>query len=77
MENGACIDAQSQYGFTPIYMAAQEGKEEVVKFLLEAGADDSLPNDEGFCPLDVAMQQGHDDVVSLIVQHEQPDFDPV
>ena len=77
MENGACIDAQSQYGFTPIYMAAQEGQEEVVKFLLEAGADHSLPNDEGFCPLDVAMQQGHDNVASLFIQHEEPDFNPV
>lgn len=31
-----------QKGFTPLYMAAQENHLEVVKFLLENGADQSV-----------------------------------
>ena len=74
MENGASIDAQSELGFTPIYMAAQEGHEEIVKHLLDIGADHNLAMDEGFCPVDIAIQQGHDDIVSIFVQHDQIDI---
>lgn len=41
-----------QKGFSPLYMAAQENHLEVVKFLLENGANQSLPTevrDEAMC----------------------------
>ena len=76
MENGASIDAQSEQGFTPIYMAAQEGHEDIVNYLLENGADQNLTMDEGFCPIDIAMQQGHDNIVSILIEHEQIDIKP-
>lgn len=34
-----------QKGFSPLYMAAQENHLEVVKFLLENGANQSLPTE--------------------------------
>lgn len=34
-----------QKGFTPLYMAAQENHLEVVKFLLENGANQSIPTE--------------------------------
>ena len=40
--NGAAVNVQSQNGFTPLYMAAQENHDNVVRFLLSNGANQSL-----------------------------------
>lgn len=38
----ASVNVQSQNGFTPLYMAAQENHDDVVKYLLANGANQSL-----------------------------------
>uniref|UniRef100_A0A7N8Y801 Ankyrin 1, erythrocytic a n=1 Tax=Mastacembelus armatus TaxID=205130 RepID=A0A7N8Y801_9TELE len=50
-------------------MAAQENHLEVVKFLLENGANQSIPTEDGFTPLAVALQQGHENVVALLINY--------
>ena len=40
--HGASVNVQSQNGFTPLYMAAQENHDTVVRFLLSNGANQSL-----------------------------------
>uniref|UniRef100_A0A8C7ZU12 Ankyrin 1 n=1 Tax=Oryzias sinensis TaxID=183150 RepID=A0A8C7ZU12_9TELE len=50
-------------------MAAQENHLEVVKFLLENGANQSIPTEDGFTPLAVALQQGHENVVALLISY--------
>lgn len=42
VEKGAKVNVQSQNGFTPLYMAAQENHDGVVKYLLSKGASQSL-----------------------------------
>lgn len=42
IEYGAAVNIQSQNGFTPLYMAAQENHDQVVKILLGNGANQSL-----------------------------------
>jgi ankyrin len=42
VKHGASVNVQSQNGFTPLYMAAQENHDNVVKFLLSKGANQSL-----------------------------------
>ena len=42
VQHGAAVNVQSQNGFTPLYMAAQENHDNVVKFLLANGANQSL-----------------------------------
>lgn len=42
IEHGASVNVQSQSGFTPLYMAAQENHEQVVRYLLNNGANQSL-----------------------------------
>ena len=42
VDQGASVNVQSQNGFTPLYMAAQENHDSVVKFLLNMGANQSL-----------------------------------
>jgi hypothetical protein len=42
VQYGAAVNMQSQNGFTPLYMAAQENHEQVVRFLLASGANQSI-----------------------------------
>lgn len=42
IQYGAAVNIQSQNGFTPLYMAAQENQDEVVKLLLSNEANQSL-----------------------------------
>ena len=42
IQYGASINIQSQNGFTPLYMAAQENHDRVVQLLLSNGANQSL-----------------------------------
>ncbi|XP_062256643.1 ankyrin-3-like isoform X15 [Platichthys flesus] len=51
-------------------MAAQENHLEVVRFLLEHSASQSMATEDGFTPLAVALQQGHDQVVSLLLEND-------
>ena len=39
LERGADINQGAHDGYTPLYIASQEGHEEVVRVLLERGAD--------------------------------------
>ena len=45
-----------------IVPSSQENHDTVVRFLLGAGASQSLCTEDGFTPLAVALQQGHDKV---------------
>ena len=50
-----------------MYIAAQEGHVEVVRLLLEAGADcNKARTDTGATPLQVAVEKGHVNVVRLL-----------
>lgn len=42
MQQGASLNVQSQNGFTPLYMAAQENHDGVVRYLLSKGANQIL-----------------------------------
>lgn len=42
VQRDASVNAQSQNGFTPLYMAAQENHDSVVKYLLSKGANQTL-----------------------------------
>lgn len=70
MENSAAVNVQSQNGFTPLYMAAQENHFDIVKYLLENNANQSLATEDGFTPLAVALQQGHDKVVAVLLEND-------
>lgn len=54
VKHGASVNIQSQNGFTPLYMAAQENHDNVVKFLLSKGANQTLATE--VCELQGCLQ---------------------
>ena len=54
--NGAQV---SHPGWAPLHYAAFEGRSEVIRFLLEKGADKDGPAPNGFTPLMLAARGGH------------------
>lgn len=52
--NGAIVDSLSVGNTTPLMMAVQSGNEQLVKFLLDKGADLQLKNANGLTAIDIA-----------------------
>jgi ankyrin repeat protein len=55
-------------GFTSLHFASENGRESVVRLLLDRGADVGERDGEGKTALLLAGQQGHEDVVQLLVE---------
>jgi ankyrin repeat protein len=52
--NGSIIDSMSPSNTTPLMMATLGGNEELIKLLLDKGADLKLRNDQGLTAIDIA-----------------------
>jgi ankyrin repeat protein len=67
LEKGAEVDLQGTYeGFTALMTAASEGLVDIVRVLLEHGADPSLVDKDGDTAASFAQQNGHAEVVALL-----------
>lgn len=62
MAHGALINALSPSETTPLMMAIGSGNDELIKYLLDNGADLRMRNHEGYTAIDVAQLFGKDDV---------------
>jgi uncharacterized protein len=66
LEHHAYIDAESPNRSTPLMLAAMYGHANVVRLLLEEGADPSLRNEQGLSAVDFARQADRGDLADLI-----------
>ena len=67
--SGANKDQGTRDGTTPLFIAAQKGHFEVVRFLVESSANkDQGKADDGVTPLFIAAQNGHFEVVRFLVE---------
>ena len=68
---GAEVNARSPNGSTPLMMAAREGREDLIKVLLESGADPRPKNDWGDNALTMAMRYDHYRIGKMIASPEE------
>ncbi|XP_066264208.1 ankyrin-1-like [Branchiostoma lanceolatum] len=73
IDNGADLTSQ-KHGLTPLHLAAEAGFIDVVKMLVEAGADihaEALKT--GLTPLDMAIHTNKQDIVDYLVARAESD----
>lgn len=57
------------YNMSPLMVAAKAGHLDIVKFLLDGGAQVNVCNYHGLTPLIMALQCGHHEIAKLLLQH--------
>ena len=62
----ADVNVAQHGGWTPLHQAASHGDEQMVKFLLESGADPSLESDDGRTAADMARENKFGQVAGLL-----------
>src|ERR1051326_1844381 len=68
IEKGAAIETKTPYGQTPLYLAAMNGHEEVVRFLLDKGATTEVRDTFYKAPmLGFVLQRKHWGVAKLLI----------
>ncbi len=65
----AYIYLQNEKGVTALMVASINGHKEIVKFLVDNGANVNLQNNEGWTALTAASELGHKEIVQLLVDH--------
>ena len=68
VERGVQVDAQDEYGQTPVYWASGEGEEEAVRVLGSLGADLALVDDDGLSPLHIAAYWNRPGAAATLVE---------
>lgn len=73
---GDVTQPKAANGTTALHVAVCEGNMEIVKFLLDHGADIDKPDHEGWTPRALADQQGHEDIKILFQSNREPKTQP-
>ncbi len=69
LEKGAPVNAKTRYGATPLSYACDRGNVEMVKLLLDRGADVKAKDTfYGATPMEWAAMKNHAEVVRLLIQ---------
>ncbi|KAJ1390188.1 Voltage-dependent channel domain superfamily [Sesbania bispinosa] len=64
--------SNSNVGTTALHVAVSEDNVEIVKFLLDHGANIDQPDKHGWTPRDLADQQGHQDIKAIFESTGEP-----
>ena len=72
MYTGAYVNGRDHRKRTPLHVAAEEGKKEVVTFLLDKKAGTNITDVDRNTPLDLAAEQRHWDVIHILVERSAP-----
>ncbi|NAZ34551.1 MAG: hypothetical protein GU356_09810 [Pyrobaculum sp.] len=68
LEHGADLNAKNEGGWTPLHLAALNGRVDIVATLLEHGADPNVQDKFGRTPLHLAASEGRVEVVRLLLE---------
>jgi ankyrin repeat protein len=74
---GGDVTQPKANGTTALHVAVCEGNMEIVKFLLDHGADIDKPDHDNWTPRALADQQGHEDIKTLFQSIREPKTQPI
>ncbi len=69
LDGGMDVNAEDDQHRTPLHAAAEWGRIEVVRLLLEAGAEPNAVDLNGVTPTGLAIGKGHTEVAELLGDH--------
>ena len=69
LEHGADVNARNYRRSTPLHIAVEDGRVEVVQVLLEYGADVGAEDENGRTALQVVSNKRRDEIVKLLSEH--------
>ncbi|XP_076897406.1 potassium channel KAT3-like [Bidens hawaiensis] len=69
-KNEINVDLPAEEGQTALHVAVKQGHLEMVKLLLEGGANANKPDAKGCTPISLAKQQGNKIIYNLLLSHE-------
>ena len=69
LQNGADVNANDNYQWTPLHLAAYYGDSKIAKLLLENGALVNAKNIDGKTPIHLAANKGHSEVVEILLKY--------
>ena len=72
LENGAEVDSRADDGRTPLMLAAGKGDNDLIAFLLKAGADPTLTDKAGATAGSLAMAKGYKEAAERLQQAPPP-----
>ena len=62
------LKAVNERGYTPLHIAAREGRVEIASFLIEKGADLEAKNPTGYTPLFLAVRSKRPEIVRFLLE---------
>ena len=65
----ADINARNEHGMTALMRAAYHGRVQMVRVLLEHGADPNVARNDNFTALSLAAFFGHGEIVEILISH--------
>ena len=68
IDDGADVNAKTEYGQTPLHFAAVNGHTETALALIKAGADINAKQKDGWTPLHFAARQGHTETALALIK---------
>ncbi|KAG7234352.1 hypothetical protein CRUP_031901, partial [Coryphaenoides rupestris] len=68
LQYGASANAESLQGVTPLHLASQEGRPDMVALLISKQANVNLGNKSGLTPLHLVAQEGHVGIADILVK---------
>jgi ankyrin repeat protein len=67
LARSASVNTRQHGGWTALHGAAQNGNREMVRILLDYGADPKLKNDHGQTAPDIALEAGHGSIADMLI----------
>ncbi|XP_055380788.1 poly [ADP-ribose] polymerase tankyrase-2 [Condylostylus longicornis] len=66
------LEAHNNEGKTAIFIAIENNRKEVVKFLIESGVNCNIVDNKGYTPCQFAQNFGFDDILEILPKEEIP-----